>query len=244
MAIHHSKLKAAMAMGCHLSQVAPNKFIIRWPASGIELEGSTPDEAIAEMAEVQSGNKPATTYRPMFDDESTIRGIPRNGIAAFHAGVPAADCPFDEGTPDFDGWNAEWDAAAEADLQPKEQPPKQGSVITGRYRAAYSEAGHPTHCGDALAVLLNDICSNKAGTNVELFERICKRNGVDLSRYNRTSKGWQGRLRMTGRNLLSKRIQAQNGRVFMPEGLGADYYDLGEDWVKAAAQKYKPKMGT
>jgi hypothetical protein len=84
------------------------------------------------------------------------------------------------------------------------------------------------------------VCVNKAGTNLEIFEAICAANGVDLSKYNRTNKGWQGRLRMTGRNLLAKRVLANNGKLIMPEGMGDDY-QLDYDWITTTANKYKPK---
>jgi hypothetical protein len=101
--------------------------------------------------------------------------------------------------------------------------------------------GHPTHCGDAMATLLNSLCVNKAGTNLEMFEQICAANGVDLSKYNRTTRGWQGRLRMTGRNLLAKRVLANNCTLLMPEGWSPEYYRFDKDWEYNTTQKYKPK---
>jgi hypothetical protein len=174
------------------------------------------------------------------EDEAHINGIPKNGTLAYKEGVPALDCPFMEGSPEFAAWNDEWDAAAEEEVL-SEISPKVGSVVTNRYRATYSESGHPTHCGDELALLLNSICQNKAGTNLELFEAICAANGVNLAKYNRTSKGWQGRLRMTGRNLLAKRVRENNGVLAMPENMYPPSYTLTVDWVAQAEQKFKPK---
>jgi hypothetical protein len=172
--------------------------------------------------------------------EDRINGVPVDGRMAYQLGFMAGECPYMEEDPDFDRWNDEWDNAA--DEHEAIKPPKVGSVVTNRYRAVYSESGHPTHCGDALANLLNSICVNKAGTNLELFERICAANGVDLSKYNRTNKGWQGRLRMTGRNLLAKRVLENNGYVVMPAGIGEEGYQLGFDWVETTKVKYKPKQ--
>lgn len=173
---------------------------------------------------------------------SRINGISTDGRIAYKEGVMAGECPYFEESDDFSRWNDEWDAAADEHEEHVNDKPKVGSVVTNRYRALYSENGHPTHCGDALANLLNSICVNKVGTNLEIFERICTANGVDLSRYNRTTKGWQGRLRMTGRNLLSKRVAENNGYLVMPEGLGAEGYQLGFDWVEYTRNKYKPKI--
>jgi hypothetical protein len=141
---------------------------------------------------------------------------------------------------DFARWNDEWDAAADDHEDKANKAPKVGSVVTNRYRAKYSESGHATHCGDDLAVLLNSLCTNKAGTNLEIFEAICQVNGVDLSKYNRTNKGWQGRLRMTGRNLLSKRVAENGGKLMLPEWVGTEH-QLDRDWVEYTLNKYKPK---
>jgi len=176
-------------------------------------------------------------------DDTRIRGVPTDGKLAYIEQFMAGDCPYMEEDPDFQRWNDEWDAAADERWEQSTLAKvlKVGSVVTNRYRALYSESGHPTHCGDALANALNSLCANKAGTNLEVFEQICKANGVDLSKYNRTTKGWQGRLRMTGRNLLSKRVAENNGMLIMPEGMGNDI-QLGFDWVEYTINKYKPKQ--
>ena len=170
-----------------------------------------------------------------------INGVPVNGGIAYKEGIMAGECPYMEEDPDFQRWNDEWDEAADDHEEHLNNKPKVGSVVTNRYRAIYSESGHPTHCGDALAVLLNSICNNKAGTNLELFEKICAANGVDLAKYNRSSKGWQGRLRMTGRNLLAKRVVENHGMLRMPEGMGQEYYQLDSDWIYTTENKYKPR---
>jgi len=174
-----------------------------------------------------------------------INGIPTDGAIAYKEGFMAGDCPYmEEDDLDFNRWNAEWDAAAdihEEEVTQSAKPKGPGSIITGRYRANYSEAGHPTHCGDELAQLLNQICSNKAGTNIGLFEAICAANGVDLSKYNRTTKGWQGRLRMTGRNLLARKVRDNGGVLLMPNGMIPEFHKLSQEWIEEATVKYKPK---
>ena len=169
-----------------------------------------------------------------------IAGVPTDGAIAYKEGFMAGECPYmEEDDLDFNRWNAEWDAAAdEHEAKPVPTAPPVGSIITNRYRARYAESGHPTHCGDELATLLNNLCSNKAGTNLELFEAICAANGVNLSKYNRTTKGWQGRLRMTGRNLLVKQVIKQGGVLHMPDGTT---YNLSWDWLHSAQVKFKPK---
>lgn len=174
------------------------------------------------------------------EDAVHIKGVHKSGALAYAEGVPASDCPYAEGTVEFSVWNDEWDEAADKEVG-QGQADRVGSVVTNRYRATYSEQGHPTHCGDELATLLNNICSNKAGTNLELFEAICNANKVSLAKYNRTTKGWQGRLRMTGRNLLAKRVRENGGVLKMPEGMHPSEYKLGEHWLVEAEHKFKPK---
>jgi hypothetical protein len=171
-----------------------------------------------------------------------INGIPTDGAEAYKNGILAGECPYMEEDPEFDRWNREWDDAAdehEAEVAEAARP-KVGSIITNRYRATYAEQGHPTHCGDELATVLNTLCANKGGTNIELFVQICSLNGLDLTKYNRISKGWQGRLRMTGRNLLAKKVREQGGRLYLPFSLGGAH-QLGQEWIEQAEVKYKPK---
>jgi len=173
--------------------------------------------------------------------EDRIGEVPTDGGEAYKEGHFAGECPYFEEDPDFARWNREWDDAADEHEEESNKPPKIGSVVTNRYRAKYSESGHPTHCGDELALTLNSLCANKAGTNLEIFEAICQLNGIDLSKYNRTTKGWQGRLRMTGRNLLAKRVAENNGKLVLPEWVG-DTKQMSHDWVIDTKMKYKPKI--
>jgi len=289
MNIHHTKIKQAMAIGCHLSAENNHRFRIFWPQRGVELIAHSVDEALDEMRAAQSilhynpDWKLVTTHinldsmlinmvthkimkqtpctptemwaiieaeedqwvmplsAPLPEelevDSDRIRGIHISGTIAHKEGVPAADCPYPEESDDFTRWNDEWDEAADR----AENPPPKGSVVTNRYRAVYSEFGHPTHCGDELAILLNNICLNKAGTNIDLFEAICVANGVSLTKYDRIAKGWQGRLRMTGRNLLAKKIRENGGKLRMPENMTPDEYRMSQEWLELAEKKYKPK---
>ena len=205
----------------------------------------TPDFPSSILAQLEAKN---TRWVPMTEDPpprpeetSAIAGVPTSGAVAYQKGVPVADCPYMEEDEEFTRWNNEWDEEADKELEREIHPKGKGSVITNRYRANYAEMGHPTHCGDELAILLNRYCSNKAGTNLEIFEAICEANGVDLAKYNRTTKGWQGRLRMTGRNLLAKRVRENKGRLQLPSWLGEEYQQLDQEWLEQAEYKYKPK---
>jgi len=191
--------------------------------------------------------------------------VSENGALAHSAGFMAADCPFPEGTEEFDRWNEEWDAEAErvtgetmkenddgqggeeAGVEVDEDADEDGgegdveeaekSVVKAEYRARYAEAGHPAHCGDELAILINNLCLAKAGFDIPRFEAICAANGVDLSKYNRTTNGWQGRLRMTGRNVLAGKVFAAGGVVKTPLEGAEPEYKMSEEWM---ATRRKP----
>lgn len=198
--------------------------------------------------------------------------VPVNGAEAYKAGFTADQCPYREDEEGFEEWNTDWDRAAdeaqeeqdehdqakalgaEADMAEgdEEEEKVTNSVVKEEYRARYAEAGHPNHCGDELAVLLNNLCLTKQGIDMPRFEHICEANGVDLSKYNRTSKGWQGRLRMTGRNILARKVFEQDGivhtviQITKEDGSGYDEfplegaereYKMSKDWMAMRLRK-------
>lgn len=163
-------------------------------------------------------------------------GIALDGAVAYAEGTVTADCPYEEGTDEAEEWFVAWDEAADAATEQAEEDKVSGSVVNSKFRARYAEAGHPTHCGDWLAEKINGIVQNKEGTNLELFEEICGMNGVDLSKYNRETKGWRGRLRMTGRNLLAKVVFKNDGILKLPETLGGEV-KAPQEWM--TQQRFK-----
>lgn len=220
-----------------------------WETPG-EPSGADSAPASAETPE-QSTETPVTEPDP--DDASgspdhperdaALRneaGVSLDGAVAYAEGTPAGDNPYmaegveetDETHANAEAWDAAWDAAADAAEAAK--PVKGGSVVHDRYRVRYAEAGHPTHCGDWLAETLNNLVLNKAGTNLELFEAICNANGVDLSAYRREGKGWEGRFRMTGRNLMAKKVYLAGGVLNLPDGTALK---APKDWMET--QRFK-----
>lgn len=176
--------------------------------------------------------------RPETDKVERINGIATNGAIAYAEGTPAGDCPYssEEDADEYDDfvrWNDEWDNAADESQEDKGT----GTVVAEKYRAKYAEAGHPTHCGDWLAETLNNICQNKGGTNLELFEDICKMNGVDTSKYKRSGVGWEGRLRMTGRNLMAKKVFQRGGILVLPETINGGSMRAPAEWMETRSYK-------
>jgi len=172
-------------------------------------------------------------------------GVPYDGAIAYREGITAADCPYsseEDGNDeyeDFVRWNEEWDNAA--DEAEDEDGEKSGSVVASKYRTKYKEMGHANHCGDWLAELLNNYVLGDKNTDLERFEEICNLNEVDTSKYKRDGVGWQGRIRMTGRNLLAKKV-FQRGYIIVPNVDGGDAVKIEApaDWL--SAQRYsKPE---
>src|SRR5215469_17007406 len=96
----------------------------------------------------------------------------------------------------------------EAEYGPEQQKPAKRSVVQAKYKARYRALGNYRGCGDWLHQTLEAETVDGFGKlDLPRFEAICDENGVDLGKYNRTSNGWQGRLRMTGRILLRGKIR-------------------------------------
>jgi len=190
----------------------------------------TPTELYRSWGELTwTANEPDPEQdEPVDTVERSEKGVPLNGGIAHKEGIMAGDNPFEEGTEEGDQWDEEWDEAAEA--VPDEEDVEK-SVVSEKYRAIYKERGHPTHCGDDLAVLLNNLCLTKENTDISRFEAICDANGVSLAKYDRTRNGWQGRLRMTGRNLLARKVWANDGVLNMPADWEQPYYQMSQEWL-------------
>ena len=108
------------------------------------------------------------------------------------------------------------------------------SVVNSSYKAKYKQraaemARKPKDvaakalarsCCDWLAVELARrtlTTEKKPKLVVPAFEAILDANGVKHDHWNRTTPGWQGRLRMTGR-LALQRVVAEAGELSLPDG--------------------------
>ena len=185
--------------------------------------------------ESSRGDWERTGKRQVFaeDKPHKINKVPTHGGEAFRQGFAAADCPFveqEEGDEDFDRWNTQWDEAADEPKPDIEEEKKPASVVKLRYRAIYAERGDPTTCNDELAAKLNNLVKNAKGTNIEYFDMIMDANGVDMSKYSKTTPGWQGRYRMTGRNMLAKKVHSRGGLFVVPNG---EDMQMSADWMSS-----------
>lgn len=125
-----------------------------------------------------------------------------------------------------------------------------GSVVPAKYKKLYAERGDPAHCGDWLALTLAKLCrvleDGKETTDLDRLEAIANANDVAPARYGKlgvATNGWQGRFRMTIRNMLVPRIAAK-GHLFVPEGCGVDSdqeLQAPRQWCLEHSPKAKPK---
>lgn len=119
------------------------------------------------------------------------------------------------------------------------------SVVKPTYKLAYAaralEARIPKgvsrkvaarSCGDWLAMQIAKHCIvGKNTLDVEKFEALLDANGVEHRHWNRTTKGWQGRLRMTGRLALQRVVAEADGELLVPGEDGEQIVAAPKSWV-------------
>jgi len=113
---------------------------------------------------------------------------------------------------------------------------RKNSVVRNEYKRKYAERakenGHASKCAqrstwDWLAQCLAGECNGPDGKlDVARFLVILEANGVDHSRWTNRSKGWEGRLRMTGR-LALQRVVAASGVLVVED----DELEAPAEWV-------------
>lgn len=120
-------------------------------------------------------------------------------------------------------------AAIEADLAEVEH--KKASVVGAAYKRKYAERAKEARlpkgadrraiarsCGDWLAVTVAAIVlDEKRKLRVADFEALLDANGIAHAHWNRTTPGWEGRLRMTG-GLALRTAVAREEQLFVPGG--------------------------
>jgi hypothetical protein len=112
-------------------------------------------------------------------------------------------------------------------VQPKEEPKESNSVVSAKFKNRYiiaaREAGIKGKAArrsnwDWLAQRIAELClTPKQAFKVDEFLALLDANGIDHSRWTNRSRGWEGRLRMTGRVAL-QRIVADSGVLKLPSG--------------------------
>jgi hypothetical protein len=114
---------------------------------------------------------------------------------------------------------------------------KKNSVVRPLYKHRYAtravEAGDKRKraqrsCWDWLAqTIAGEALDKKDRLDVDRFLALLDANGVDHSRWTNRSKGWEGRLRMTGR-LALQRVVAEAGTLRTADG---EELEAPAEWV-------------
>lgn len=239
--IQSATAQRAKALGVFLQEAGTNgegepEFRAFWPKKSRELFDTNPRLLVNDMAaliEMLTQYK-SFTYGEEHTDDGRFYSVTVKKIGTFTDPYLAKAFEKARGAWAKKQEGLSIEDEGEDDEEGSEESEKNGSVVSQTYRARYAEAGHPTHCGDWLAEQLLNRTTNKAGVNVEMVDAIADANGVDLSKYNRTNHGWQGRLRMTMRNILARKVWLNGGVVHFP---GEEDLQAPAEWM--AAQKYK-----
>src|SRR5262245_58469616 len=120
------------------------------------------------------GREPQAEQPTEDDNLRNDAGMALDGGVAFAEGVARDENPYTNETLNK-RWAEQWDAANAEANPPEEQEDKhqegdgefkeddegtpvgEKSVVKSRYRVKYAELGHPKHCGDWLAQVLNNL---------------------------------------------------------------------------------------
>lgn len=95
--------------------------------------------------------------------------------------------------------------------------------------------------GDWLQRELQAECNNAKTGEFDLvrFEAILDANGIDHSRWNRTTLGWKGRIRMSG-SIALRGVVGKTGKLQTPEGITnvQEIADNGDEAARAFLAKW------
>lgn len=218
------------------AQIDLDKWAKEQPEQGpvAPVEGAPLFNSIANMPVREPNGTDPNSF--IEDIAPTIDGVPTNGRVAHQKGFAIVDCPFaNMDFANFQKWEEEWEASADEAVQNETEEEKEpsGSVVKSKFRVKYAELGHPTHCGDELAVKLNNLVGGSK-TNIEYFQMILATNGVDMTKYKTEGPGWQGRYRMTGRIKLAKTLHGNGGVLKLPND---ETLQMSQEWL--ASQRFK-----
>jgi hypothetical protein len=172
------------------------------------------------------------------------RPIPREEHATMAKRKPAPTATevaatFDDAMALVYGTNPHDEPPTLADLpiddEVAEDNAKKNSVVKTAYKKRYAERAAAAgggkvaqrSCWDWLAQELASECLDGSKISIARFLAVLDANGVDHSRWQNRSKGWEGRLRMTGRLALQKVVAVQ-GHLKTAEGAALD---APADWI-------------
>ena len=167
-----------------------------------------------KLASILAAEYPVLSLHPSYnEDESAITGW--TVLATMPDEEEATTIYVGAKVPDLaDVLDACEDAEIdpETEVEDEEEEKSSGSVVPETYRARYREvSSNKQTCGDWLAERLVSDTHGIDGFNVDDFTAILSANGVDMTAkwaqlpYS-GQKGWIGRYRMNGRQVLEKTV--------------------------------------
>jgi len=251
--IHHSIVKAADKQGIALSmrdeEAVEARFVVHNIVVALDTEGLEEDDTVGlndlakDAVVIVTGIHEYQTEHPQIairQEDGDFVGYLRKGKGL--GDEIARDPEFEDLIVSLDEYLAGDGAEVEGD-----EEKETGTVVPDRYKKEYAARGNPNHCGDWLAETLASLCrvldtNGKEITDLDRLEAIANANDVAPARYGKLgveTNGWQGRFRMTIRNMLVPRIAAK-GFLFVPEGCGSDVdkeFPAPEAWIAAHAKK-------
>lgn len=243
MTVHHATVKRAANLGFVIADSTENEdaFRLTWDINEVALEGDDAKalvDAIPSIRMLVLEHGCTLTQPETFDVEVSI--------GDFVLGTYDIASLTEETVTEVA--EAIQDARESGELPSEEEADedeeKGASVVSYAYKRRYAEAGHPAHCGDWLANTLNAECLGENGFNLDVFQSICDANDVDLSPYMRhRTRGWQGRVRMSGRLKLTTAILKAKGVLQLPANGGWDDREVQApgEWLASKAPKAKGK---
>ena len=254
MAVHNAIVKKAQKFGIIMEDLGNEedrneRFKAIWPEYNQVLFGPEAKYLLDDMIAVREMRKHWASFDVKIQDDNTVvikvRGtnIEVSGMRA-NAAFDVAKKAWQEARSELDIDDEEEDNEIEAEIDAahaEDEEERVGSVVSEKYRARYAEAGHPNNCGDWLREVLDNLCKNKAGTNIELFTEICAANGVDATQRKLEKPSDRGRYVMSGRNELSRVVWAAK-ELKMPESIngGASFIPPAE-WLADVQARFKYK---
>ncbi len=238
MQIHHATLKAAEKAGIALSADEEGQFLAVHSKTNRRMRGGDPKMLVKDMTALIELHQRYSSATATQDNDGWIVTSPWGEFRALYltdavSRMKRAFAEHHQPEDEEEEAELEQEETEAEEEQEAEHEESGGDVVGAEYRARYAEAGHPRHCGDWLAVTLNEMVGETKHLNVEALDRLAQLNGIDVSKYNRTNLGWQGRLRMTFRNLLARKIWNRGFIINFNE----EAIEAPKDWIDS--QRFK-----
>lgn len=239
MSIHHATVKSAEKAGIRLEALPDDQYRAIHEKTNYSLLGTDPKMLVKDMIALVDMKTNYRSASASYDEGQWTVSSPWGEFTAFHLvdAISLMKRAFTEAhQPDDEDEESEMLEAEEAEeeAEAEEDPQPSGDVVKPEYRARYTENGSGGRgCNDWMMQLLDEMIGTGKHLNVEAMDRLAQLNNINLDKYSRTSRGWQGRLRMTFRNILARKVWKEGFLInFNEEKVNAD-----PQWV--AEQKYK-----